>query len=229
MDSLSIGDDVNCALSCSNCNKNAKLIALDMDSTLVDVEIIDELAKVAGVGNEVAKITRKATRGEIDFEEALKYRVQLLRGLSEMDVRRVAKEAPIMEGAKRLISEAKSRGYKTVMITGSFMTVAEIIGKKLDLDYIISNELVVKNGVLTGEVRGALMTLDSKERALVQIATSEGIPLKNCVVVGDGANDLDMFKSAGLSIAFNANSILKDVADIVITQKNLGLIIPLLP
>ncbi len=226
---LSIGDDVNCAPSCSNYDKTTKLIAFDMDSTLVDVEIIDELAKVAGVDDEVAKITRKAIRGEIDFEGALKDRVRLLQGLSEVDVRGVAKEAPMMKGAKRLISEAKARGYKTAMITGSFMIVAEIIGKKLDLDYIVSNELVIRNGVLTGEVRGTLMAMDSKERALMQIAASEGISLKNCVVVGDGANDLDMFKSAGFSIAFNANSILKDVADIVITQKNLGLIIPLLP
>ncbi len=213
----------------SSPNKSAKLIVFDMDSTLVDVEIIDELAKAAGVGDEVARITRKAIRGEIDFEEALKVRVQLLQGLPEADIKRIAKKAPIMRGAKRLIGEVKSRGYKTAMITGSFMTAAEIIGKKLDLDYVISNELAVKDGVLTGEVKGPLMTLGSKERALVQIATSEGIPLKNCVVVGDGANDLDMFKSAGLSIAFNANSVLRDVADIVITQKNLELIIPLLP
>lgn len=220
MSSPNLGDDVNGTM---------KLILFDMDSTLVDVEIIDELAKLAGVGDEVAEITRKSIRGEIDFEEALKTRVQLLRGLPEIEVERVAEKTPMMRGAKRLINEAKSRGYKTAMVTGSFMSAARIIGKKLDLDHIVANELVVKNGVLTGEVRGPLMTLDSKERTLVQMAASMSISLKNCVVVGDGANDRGMFNRAGLSIAFNADSILKDVADIVIASKNLELIIPLLP
>jgi phosphoserine phosphatase len=200
-----------------------------MDSTLIDMEIINELAKVAGVGEKVEDITTKAMQGKIDFERALKDRVRLLRGLPEREVKRVAETAPLIRGAKRLIKEAKSRGYKTALVTGSFMTVAKIIGEKLNLDYVIANELGVKDGRLIGDVKGPLLTLDSKEQVLVQIAALEGVPLKNCVVVGDGANDMGMFKRAGLSIAFNANSVLKDVADITITQKNLELIIPLLP
>ncbi|MDI6858951.1 MAG: phosphoserine phosphatase SerB [Methanocellales archaeon] len=205
------------------------LIVFDMDNTLVDAEIIDELAKAAGVGGEVAAITRKAMQGEIDFGTALRDRVRLLKNLPETDVIKIAESAPIMRGAEQLIKEAKSMGYRTAMISGSFMVVAQKVGEKLGLDRVVANELVIENGVVTGEVTGPLMERNSKELVLAEIVKSEGLEAKDCVVVGDGANDLHMFKDAGLSIAFSPNPVLRDIADVVITQKNLATIIPLLP
>jgi len=199
-----------------------------VDGTLVDAEIIDELAEVAGVGEEVARITSLTMKGEIDFGDALRKRVRLLRGLPESEVIKVAKSIPIMPGAERLLEEAKSRGYKTIAITGSFMTVVHKVNEKLNLDHIVANELVIKDGVVTGEVRGPLTEQNAKARVLKQIAKSEGVSLQDCIVVGDGANDLDVFKEVGLSIAFNADPVLKDVADVVVDQKDLGLLIPLL-
>ena len=200
-----------------------------MDNTLVDVEIIDELAKAAGVGEEVAAITKKAMRGEIDFGTALIERVQLLKNLPEKDVIKIADSIPIMKGAERLIKEAKSMGYKTAMISGSFMVFAQKVGEQLGLDHVFANELVIKEGFVTGEVTGPLMKQDSKEFVLAEIVKSEGLELKDCVVVGDGANDLHMFKNTGLSIAFGQNPVLRDIADVVITQKNQEIIIPILP
>lgn len=205
------------------------LIVFDMDNTLVDVEIIDEIAKAAGVGEEVAAITRKAMQGEIDFKTALIERVQLLKNLPEKDVIKIADSIPIMKGADRLIKEAKSMGYKTAMISGSFMIFAKKVGDKLGIDHVVANELVIKDGVVAGEVTGPLMKQDSKEFVLTEIVKSEGLELKDCVVVGDGANDIHMFKNAGLSIAFGQNQALSDIADVVITQKDQELIIPLLP
>jgi len=208
--------------------RRRKLIVFDIDSTLVDAEIINELAEVAGVGEEVAGITSLAMKGEIDFGEALRKRVRLLRGLPETEVSKVAKRIPIMPGAERLLKEARSQGYKVIAITGSFVNVVHKVNEKLNLDLIVANELVIKDGVVTGEVRGPLTEQNAKARVLKQIAKSEGVSLQDCIVVGDGANDLDVFKEAGFSIAFNADPVLKDVADVVIDQKDLGLLIPLL-
>ncbi|MDI6888523.1 MAG: phosphoserine phosphatase SerB [Methanocellales archaeon] len=208
--------------------RRRKLIVFDVDSTLVDAEIINELAKVAGVGEEVAGITSLAMRGEIDFGEALRKRVRLLRGLPETEIVRVAKRIPIMPGARHLLKEARSKGYKVIAITGSFMNVVHKVDEKLNLDHIVANELVIKDGVVTGEVRGPLTEQNAKLRVLEQIAKSEGVSLQDCIVVGDGANDLGMFEKVGLSIAFNADPVLKNVADVVIDQKDLELLIPLL-
>ncbi len=205
------------------------LIVFDMDNTLVDVEIIDELAKAAGVGEKVVEITRKAMQGEVDFGTALVERVQLLKNLPEKDVIKIADSIPIMKGAERLIKEAKSIGYKTAIISGSFMIFAQKVGERLGIDHIVANKLVIKDGVLTGEVTGPLMKQESKEFVLSEIVKSEGLEFKDCVVVGDGANDIHMFKNAGLSIAFGHNPVLRDIADVVITQKDQEIIIPLLP
>jgi len=208
--------------------RRRKLIIFDVDSTLVDAEIIDELAEVAGVGKEVAKITNMAMKGEIDFGKALRERVQLLRGLPEIEVIKVAEHVPIMPGAERLLREAKSKGYTVVAVTGSFMIVVNTVNEKLNLDHIVANELVIKDGLVTGEVKGPLTEQNAKVHVLEQIAKSEGMSLQDCIVVGDGANDVAMFEKAGLSIAFNADPVLKSVADVIIDQKDLGLLIPLL-
>ena len=128
------------------------LIVFDMDNTLVDIELIDELAKAAGAGEEVAAITRRTMQGEIDFGTALIERVRLLKNLPEKEVIKIADSIPIMKGAERLIKVAKSMGYKTAMISGSFMIFAKRVGDKLGIDHVVANELTIEDGVVTGEV-----------------------------------------------------------------------------
>jgi phosphoserine phosphatase len=209
------------------CDGSATLIVFDMDGTLIDAETIDELAKAAKVGNQVTLITKQAMRGEIDFEEALKERVKLLKGLTIREVNAVIQKIPLMNGAEQLIIELK-KSYKIAMVSGGFTIVAEKIAEKLGIDCTIANELKIEEGVLTGDVSGPLMSQDSKKDVLEEIAIKEGISTKDCIVIGDGANDISMFKAAGFSIAFNANPILKDASDIVITEKDLRLILPVL-
>lgn len=209
------------------CDGSATLIVFDMDGTLIDAETIDELPKVAKVGNRVARITKRAMRGEIDFEEALKERVKLLKGLTIGEVNAVIQKIPLMNGAEQLIIELK-KSYKIAMVSGGFTIVAEKIAEKLGIDCTIANELKIEGGVLTGDVSGPLMRQDSKKGVLEEIAIKEGISTKDCIVIGDGANDISMFKAAGFSIAFNANPILQDASDVVITEKDLRLILPVL-
>jgi len=198
-----------------------------MDGTLVDAETIDELAKAAHVGDLVMALTRRAMRGEMDFEEALRERVKLLKGLTVEEVNKVALNIPLMKGAKELTRELK-REYRIAMISGGFTIVAEKVARELGIDYTIANELIIKNGVVTGEVAGPLVHQNSKVNALNEIAQREGIRAEDCIVIGDGANDISMFKAAGFSIAFNANPILYDIADAIITKKDLSLILPIL-
>ncbi len=209
------------------CNGSAILIVFDMDGTLVDAETIDELAKAANVGDLVVTLTKRAMRGEIDFEEALRKRVKLLKGLTVEEVNRIALNIPLMNGATELIHELKKE-YKVAMVSGGFTIVANEVARKLGIDYTVANELIEANGVLTGEVAGPLVQQNSKMRALEEIAQQEGVRAKDCIVIGDGANDISMFKAAGFSIAFNANPILYDIADVIITKKDLSLILPIL-
>lgn len=198
-----------------------------MDGTLVDAETIDELAKAAHVGDLVMALTKRAMRGEMDFEEALRERVKLLKGLTVEEVNKVALNIPLMKGAKELTRELK-REYRIAMISGGFTIVAEKVARELGIDYTIANDLIIKNGVVTGEVVGPLVHQNSKVNALNEIAKREGIRAEDCIVIGDGANDISMFKAAGFSIAFNANPILYDIADAIITKKDLSLILPIL-
>ncbi len=209
------------------CNGSAILIVFDMDGTLVDAETIDELAKAANVAGLVTTLTKRAMRGEIDFEEALRERVRLLKGLTVEEVNRVALSIPLMKGAKELIKELKKE-YKVAMVSGGFTIVAAEVARRLAIDYTVANELIEENGVLTGEVAGPLLHQNSKMGALHEIARKEGIRAEDCIVIGDGANDISMFKAAGFSIAFNANPILYDIADVIITKKDLSLILPIL-
>ncbi|MDD1721110.1 MAG: phosphoserine phosphatase SerB [Euryarchaeota archaeon] len=198
-----------------------------MDGTLVDAETIDELAKAANVGDLVASLTKRAMRGEIDFEDALRERVRLLKGLKVEEVNRVALNIPLMKGATELIKELKKE-YKVAMVSGGFTIVATEVARKLGVDYTVANELITKNGFLTGEVVGPLVRQNSKSGALQEIARQEGIHTEDCIVIGDGANDISMFEAAGFSIAFNANPILYDIADVIITKKDLTLVLPIL-
>ncbi len=199
-----------------------------MDSTLIDAETIDELAKAAGVGREVSAITERAMKGEIDFSQALKERVKLLKGLTLEDAIAALDKMPLMPGAKELINFVKSAGYTTAMVSGGFTLSSERVGKLLGIDHVVSNELIVKDGIITGEVVGSLTAQNSKELVLEEIAAQHGIAPEDCIVVGDGANDICIFKRARYSIAFNSKPVLRQHADIVIIEKNLKAVIPVI-
>ena len=198
-----------------------------MDGTLIDGEAIDELAKAAKVENLVVALTKRAMRGEMDFEEALRERVKLLKGLPVTEVDRVAITIPLMKGAKDIIRELKKE-YKIAMVSGGFTIVARRVAQELGIDCYVANELITEDGVLTGEVVGPLVRQNSKKDALEAIAKREGIRAKDCIVIGDGANDISMFEASGFSIAFNANPVLYDIADVIITKKDLSLILPVI-
>ena len=204
--------------------RGKKLIALDMDSTLVDAEVIIELAKLAGVEKQVREVTKKAMEGRIDFKTALEERVKPLRGLPVEEVEKLADRLPIIPGAYELLSELKRAGYITVLITGSFDVVAERIARKLGFDYVFANELVVEDGKLTGEVRGQVLDPKSKLDLLKVVAEKEGISLIECTAVGDGANDLLIVKDVGLGIGFNPKKLLKKEADAIVNAKDLRVV-----
>ncbi len=204
------------------------MIVFDMDSTLIDAETIDELARAAGVVSKVEEITKRAMRGDLDFEQALIERVKLLKGLSLETALDAVDQIDLMPGAAELILYVKSRGYKTAMISGGFTISADIIGKVLGIDFVVSNELLVEDGCLTGKVVGPVTQSDSKAKVFEKLTQLNGTRPEQCVVVGDGANDACIFERAGFAIAFNPKPILREYADVVITKKDLRAVIPVL-
>ena len=192
--------------------RNRRLVVFDMDSTLVQMEIIDELARAAGVGEEVAALTESAMSGEVDFEESLRRRVALLRGLDESVLADVAERLPLIEGAERLIGVLKRLGYKVGVISGGFVYFGERLRRKLDLDYVYANELEFDNGKLTGNLIGEIIDAGRKAEIVREMAQKENIRLAQVVAVGDGANDLPMLAEAGLGIAFRAKPVVRETA-----------------
>jgi phosphoserine phosphatase len=184
-----------------------RLVAFDMDSTLIQHEVIDELAREAGRYDEVSAITEAAMRGELDFNESLTRRVALLRGLAESTLETVARRLNLTEGAERLISNLKSFGYKTAIISGGFNYFGEHLKKKLGIDYVRTNGLEIEGGKLTGQVKGEIVNAQRKAQILEEIAAQENISLQQTIAVGDGANDLPMLAAAGLGIAFHAKPV----------------------
>jgi len=191
---------------------NRKLVAFDMDSTLIQVEVINELAKLAGAGRQVSAITESAMRGEIDFKESFKKRVALLKGLRVEELEKLNVDLPLSEGAELVCSTLKGLGYKLAILSGGFTFVGEYLKEKLGFDYVYANELDIKNGRVTGEVCGEI--IDGKKKALLlkKIAERENITLAQTIAVGDGANDLPMISAAGLGVAFHAKPIVRERA-----------------
>ncbi|QJD70240.1 phosphoserine phosphatase SerB [Marinobacterium sp. LSUCC0821] len=192
--------------------RNRRLVVFDMDSTLIEAEVIDELAKEAGVGEQVSEITESAMRGEIDFNESFKRRVALLKGLDESVLERVAARLKMTEGAERLVSQLKRTGYKTAILSGGFTYFAKYLQSRLGFDYIYANELDIQDGKVTGEVVGTVVNGERKAELLRDIAQREGLCLEQTIAVGDGANDLPMLSIAGLGIAFRAKPLVRENA-----------------
>ena len=208
--------------------RNRRLVCFDMDSTLIQTEVIDELAERAGVGEEVKAITESAMQGEIDFQESFKKRMQLLKGLSEDVLKDVAENLPITKGAKRLIDTLKSYGFKTAILSGGFTYFGHYLKDKLGMDYLYANELEIKDGVLTGGYIGDIVDGNKKAEYLKEIARMEAIDIEQTIAVGDGANDLPMLNLAGLGIAFHAKPKVKDNAQSSISSIGLDGVLYLL-
>lgn len=181
-----------------------RLICFDMDSTLIETEVIDELAIRAGVGNEVKAITERAMRGEIDFTESFRERVALLKGLDESVMQEIAENLPITEGVDRLMYVLKKYGYKIAILSGGFTYFGQYLQKKYGIDYVYANELEIVDGKLTGRYLGDVVDGKRKAELLRLIAQVEKVDIAQTIAVGDGANDLPMLGVAGLGIAFHA-------------------------
>ena len=197
-----------------------ELVVFDLDNVIIDGEAIDEIGKLANVEDEIADITEKAMQGEIDFETSIKDRVKLLEGTSIEEIEKLADELPLMAGAEETINALKEKDLDVVIISGSFDVVAEKVKDKLGVDEVYTNSFSVEDGKLTGEVTGPLVS-GSKLDVLKDHVEKAGIALDNVVAVGDGANDISMIESAGCGIAFNAKDSVKEIADVVVEEKDL--------
>lgn len=193
--------------------RSRRLVCFDMDSTLIQTEVIDELADRAGVGPEVRAITESAMRGEIDFNESFKRRVALLKGLDESVMRDIAENLPITEGVDRMMTVLKRTGYKTAILSGGFTYFGQYLKQKFGFDYVYANELEIEDGKLTGRYVGEIVDGRRKAELLKLIAQVENLNIKQTIAVGDGANDLPMLATAGLGIAFHAKPKVKATAE----------------
>ena len=197
-----------------------KLVVFDLDNVIIDGEGIDEIGKLVNVEDQIAAITEQAMQGELNFETSIKQRVGLLEGAAVDDIKKLADEMPLMAGAEETVKSLKENGFDVIIISGSFDIIANTIKQKLPVDEIFTNSLVSKDGVLTGEVTGPLVS-GTKLDILKEYIADAGYTLEECISVGDGANDISMIESAKYGIAFNAKPALKENADIIVETRNL--------
>ncbi|GAB5079241.1 hypothetical protein ARTHROSP310_23840 [Arthrobacter sp. AD-310] len=191
---------------------------MDVDSTLIQQEVIELLAAYAGKRDEVAAVTEAAMRGELDFTQSLHARVAVLAGLPADVVHSVRREVKLSEGAAELVAAFKAAGHVVAVVSGGFNQILEPIAAELGLDYWQANELEIVDGALTGKVLGAVVDRAAKEKYLREWSAAEGIALEHTVAVGDGANDLDMLGAAGIGVAFNAKPAVRAVADAAVNM-----------
>jgi phosphoserine phosphatase len=190
-----------------------RLLVMDMDSTLITIETIDELADLVGRKAEVAAVTAQAMRGEIEYDESLRRRVAVLKGLPESALEQLYTErVKLSPGAERMIEGVKKAGLKILLVSGGFTHVTERLKTRLGLDYVRSNTLVVKNGKFTGELQGRIVNADGKREALLSARNAIGATREQIIAIGDGANDLKFMNEAGVSIAYHAKPVVRDQA-----------------
>ena len=202
-----------------------RLVVLDVDSTLIQNEMIDLLADQAGVGEQCAAITESAMAGELDFEESLRERVNLLAGQPEEIIERAYERLELTEGAETFVRTLKHLGLKVAVVSGGFTSFTNRLSKDLNLDYAKANTLEIRRGVLTGKVTGPVVDRAAKAEYLRKLADREGISLEQVVAVGDGANDLDMLATAGLGVAFCAKQVVREVADTTLSTPHLDAVL----
>jgi phosphoserine phosphatase len=205
-----------------------RLVVMDVDSTLVQDEVIDLLAARAGCGEQVAKLTAAAMGGQLDFATALRERVALLAGLDQRVLDEVRAELRLAPGARTLIRTLRRLGYRCGIVSGGFVQVIEPLAAELGIDYVAANTLEIRSGALTGRLAGPVVDRAGKADALRRFAGQAGVPVSQAVAVGDGANDLDMIAAAGLGVAFNAKQVVKDAADAAVSVPYLDSILYLL-
>lgn len=197
------------------------LLVMDVDSTLIQEEGIDLLGEAAGVGEQVADITEKAMRGELDFEAALKERVALLAGLPMTIFDEIAEKIHFTPGAADLVDQLHQRGYKVGLVSGGFHETVDRLADQLGIDYVWANRLEKADGLLTGKVSGEIVTKETKKHQLQTWAAENGLSLDQTIAMGDGANDLPMILTAGIGVAFNAKPIVREQAPYQINEPNL--------
>jgi phosphoserine phosphatase len=198
-----------------------RLVQLDVDSTFIQQEAIELLAAKAGVLKQVSAITESAMRGELDFEQSLRARVALLKGLPETVVQQVQQEISLTDGAEDLVIELHTKGHSVALVSGGFIDIIEPMIRSLSIKYYKANKLEIVAGILTGGLIGPVIDRAAKASALREFATDSAVAMENTVAIGDGANDLDMMAIAGLSIAFNAKPIVAQSADLKINEPSL--------
>ena len=205
-----------------------RLVQLDVDSTFIQQEAIELLAAKAGVLEQVASITASAMRGELDFEQSLRARVALLKGLPESVIIEVQQEISLTDGAEDLVATLHGKGHSVALVSGGFIDIIHPLINALSIKYYKANKLEIAAGVLTGGLVGPVIDRAGKAQALREFAAASGVSLENTVAIGDGANDLDMMAAAGLSIAFNAKPVVVEAADLSINEPSLRSVIALI-
>jgi len=205
-----------------------RLVQLDVDSTFIQQEAIELLAAKAGVLEQVAAITASAMRGELDFEQSLRARVALLKGLPESAIADVQMEISLTDGAQNLVETLHGEGHSVSLVSGGFIDIIEPMIKTMSIKYYKANKLEIVEGVLTGGLIGHVVDRAAKAEALREFAKASAVSIENTVAIGDGANDLDMMAAAGLSIAFNAKPIVVEAADLAINEPSLRSVIALI-